>query len=169
MKSMMRVAALSVALFSLGSVAQAAELNIAVLDVAKVLKEIPQRKAIEGKLKTEFDSRVRELQRLETEGQTLAQKMKKNESFMSADERTKSQRRLAELQSDYNLKGQALQEDQRRRFSEEQQKVFQNIDAAVQSIAKSNGYDMVINRQAVVYTNDKNDISAEVIKQVSKQ
>lgn len=169
MKSMMRVAALSVALFSLGSVAQAAQLNIAVLDVAKVLKEIPQRKAIESKLKSEFDGRVRELQRLETEGQTLAQKMKKNESFMSADERTQSQRKLAELQSDYNLKGQALQEDQRRRFNEEQQKVFQNIDTAVQSIAKAEGYDMVINRQAVVYTNDKNDISAEVIKQVSKQ
>jgi len=166
---MMRVAALSVALFSLGSVAQAAQLNIAVLDVAKVLKEIPQRKAIESKLKSEFDGRVRELQRLETEGQTLAQKMKKNESFMSADERTQSQRKLAELQSDYNLKGQALQEDQRRRFNEEQQKVFQNIDTAVQSIAKAEGYDMVINRQAVVYTNDKNDISAEVIKQVSKQ
>ena len=169
MKSMMRVAALSVALFSLGSVAQAAQLNIAVLDVAKVLKEIPQRKAIESKLKSEFDGRVRELQRLETEGQTLAQKMKKNESFMSADERTQSQRKLAELQSDYNLKGQALQEDQRRRFNEEQQKVFQKIDTAVQSIAKAEGYDMVINRQAVVYTNDKNDISAEVIKQVSKQ
>jgi len=168
-KSMMRVAALSVALFSLGSVAQAAELNIAVIDVAKVLKEIPQRKAIESKLKSEFDGRVRELQRLETEGQTLSQKMKKNESFMSTDERTQSQRKLAELQSDYNLKGQALQEDQRRRFSEEQQKVFQKIDTAVQSIAKAEGYDMVINRQAVVYTNDKNDISAEVIKQVSKQ
>jgi len=87
---------------------------------------------------------------------------------MSADDRTKSQRKLAELQADFNLKGQALQEDQRRRFNEEQQKVFEKIQTNVESIAKSEGYDMVLNRQAVVYSNDKNDISAKVIQQVSK-
>lgn len=166
----MRVAALSVAMLSLGSAAsaQAADAKIAVVDIAKVLHEIPQRKAIESKLKSEFDSRVREMQRMETEGQTLAAKLKKDESFMSADERTKSQRKLAELQSEFNLKGQALQEDQRRRFNEEQKKVFEKIQTAVDGIAKSEGYDMVLNRQAVVYTNDKNDISAKVIQQVSK-
>lgn len=170
MKTMMRVAALSVAMLSLGSAAsaQAADAKIAVVDIAKVLHEIPQRKAIESKLKSEFDSRVREMQRMETEGQTLAAKLKKDESFMSADERTKSQRKLAELQSEFNLKGQALQEDQRRRFNEEQKKVFEKIQTAVDGIAKSEGYDMVLNRQAVVYTNDKNDISAKVIQQVSK-
>ncbi len=170
MKTMMRVAALSVAMLSLGSAAsvQAADAKIAVVDIAKVLHEIPQRNAIESKLKSEFDSRVREMQRMETEGQTLAAKLKKDESFMSADERTKSQRKLAELQSEFNLKGQAMQEDQRRRFNEEQKKVFEKIQTAVDGIAKSEGYDMVLNRQAVVYTNDKNDISAKVIQQVSK-
>jgi outer membrane protein len=132
-KTMMRVAALSIAMLSLGSVAsvQAAGANIAVVDIGKVLREIPQRKAIESKLKSEFDSRVRDMQRMETEGQTLAAKLKKDESFMSADERTKSQRKLAELQADFNLKGQALQEDQRRRFNEEQQKVFEKIQTNV--------------------------------------
>ena len=138
MKTMMRVAALSIAMLSLGSAAsvQAAGANIAVVDIGKVLREIPQRKAIESKLKSEFDSRVREMQRMESDGQALSAKLKKNESFMSADERTKSQRKLAELQADFNLKGQALQEDQRRRFNEEQQKVFEKIQTSVESIAK---------------------------------
>lgn len=169
MKKLLKAATLAAAMSVVSGSVFAAELNIAVIDVQKVLHDIPQRKAIETKLKSEFDSRVRELQRMETDGQTLAQKMKKNESFMSADERTQSQRKLAELQSDFNLKGQALQEDQRRRFGEEQQKVFKQIDDAVQSIAKSQGYDMVLNRQAVVYTNGKTDISDQVIKVVSKQ
>lgn len=172
-KKMMRAAALSMALLSAGAMTsqavQAKELNIAVVDVAKVLHDIPQRKAIEAKLKSEFDPRVREVQRLETEGQTLVAQLKKNESFMSADDKTKSQRRLAELQAQYNMKGQALQEDQRRRFGEEQQKIFKQISDAVSSIAKSEGYDLVVTKQAVVYTNDKNDISDEVIQKVSKQ
>ena len=170
MKTMRRVAALSVAMMSLGSVAsvQAADADIAVVDIGKVLQEIPQRKAIESKLKSEFDSRVREMQRMETEGQTLAAKLKKDESFMSAAERTKSQRRLSELQAEFNVKAQALQEDQRRRFSEEQKNVIEKIKTAVDSIAKSEGYEMVLNRQAVLYTNDESDITTQVIQQVSK-
>ena len=133
------------------------------------MSEIPQTKAIKSKLNTEFDSRIREMQRMETEGQTLASKLKKDESFMSAAEKTKSQRRLAELQAEFNVKAQALQEDQRRRYGEEQKKVIEKIKTAVDSIAKSEGYDMVLNRQAVLFTDEKYDISTQVIQQVSKQ
>ena len=167
MKTMMRAATLSVAL--LGVSVSAHAIDIATVDLGKVMSEIPQTKAIKSKLNTEFDSRIREMQRMETEGQTLASKLKKDESFMSAAEKTKSQRRLAELQAEFNLKGQALQEDQRRRFNEEQQKVFEKIQTNVESIAKSEGYDMVLNRQAVLFTDEKYDISTQVIQQVSKQ
>ena len=167
MKTMMRAATLSVAL--LGVSVSANAIDIATVDLGKVMSEIPQTKAIKSKLNTEFDSRIREMQRMETEGQTLASKLKKDESFMSAAEKTKSQRRLAELQAEFNVKAQALQEDQRRRYGEEQKKVIEKIKTAVDSIAKSEGYDMVLNRQAVLFTDEKYDISTQVIQQVSKQ
>ncbi len=169
MKTMMRVATLSVALLSLGVSVSAQAVDIATVDLGKVMSEIPQTKEIKSKLNTEFDSRIREIQRMETEGQTLAGKLKKDESFMSAAEKTKSQRRLAELQAEFNVKAQALQEDQRRRYGEEQKKVIEKVKTAVDSIAKSEGYDMVLNRQAVLFINDKYDISTKVIQQVSKQ
>lgn len=167
MKTMMRAATLSVAL--LGVSVSAHAIDIATVDLGKVMSEIPQTKAIKSKLNTEFDSRIREMQRMETEGQTLASKLKKDESFMSAAEKTKSQRRLAELHAEFNVKAQALQEDQRRRYGEEQKKVIEKIKTAVDSIAKSEGYDMVLNRQAVLFTDEKYDISKQVIQQVSKQ
>lgn len=167
MKTMMRAATLSVAL--LGVSVSAHAIDIATVDLGKVMSEIPQTKAIKSKLNTEFDSLIREMQRMETEGQTLASKLKKDESFMSAAEKTKSQRRLAELQAEFNVKAQALQEDQRRRYGEEQKKVIEKIKTAVDSIAKSEGYDMVLNRQAVLFTDEKYDISTQVIQQVSKQ
>ena len=167
MKTMMRAATLSVAL--LGVSVSAHAIDIATVDLGKVMSEIPQTKAIKSKLNTEFDSRIREMQRMETEGQTLASKLKKDESFMSAAEKTKSQRRVAELQAEFNVKAQALQEDQRRRYGEEQKKVIEKIKTAVDSIAKSEGYDMVLNRQAVLFTDEKYDISTQVIQQVSKQ
>ena len=167
MKTMMRAATLSVAL--LGVSVSAHAIDIATVDLGKVMSEIPQTKAIKSKLNTEFDPRIREMQRMETEGQTLASKLKKDESFMSAAEKTKSQRRLAELQAEFNVKAQALQEGQRRRYGEEQKKVIEKIKTAVDSIAKSEGYDMVLNRQAVLFTDEKYDISTQVIQQVSKQ
>ena len=169
MSKVLRVASLALGLMAVGfSTQAAAETKIAVINVPRIMQEIPQGKAVEAKLKSEFSSRISEMQRLESEGQSLAAKLKKDESFMSADERTKMQRRLAELQADFNLKGQALQEDQRRRFNEEQKKVLNKVQDAIDSIAKAQGYDLVLNGQSVVFGAEKLDISAQVIQQVSK-
>ena len=169
LKKVLQLAGLAMAVATSGfSSAAMAETKIAVINVPRIMQEIPQGKAVEAKLKSEFSSRVRELQGLESQGLALSAKLKKDESFMSADERTKSQRKLAELQADFNLKGQALQEDQRRRYGEEQKIVLQKVQAAVDSIAKAQGYDLVLNGQAVVYGSEKVDISSQVIQQVSK-
>lgn len=169
MGKVFQVASLTLALLAGTMSTQAmADTKIAVISLPRIMQELPQAKAIDSKLKGEFDSRVRELQSMETEGQNLSAKLKKDESFMSADERTKMQRKLAELQSDYNLKGQALQEDQRRRYGEEQKKLLDKIQTAVDGIAKAQGFDLVLNGQAVAYGSDKVDISSQVIQQVSK-
>ena len=168
MNKMFRVAGLGLALMGLGFSSVAMAEKIAVVNVPRVMSELPQMKVIEAKLKKEFEGRVREMQRLESDGQAMAAKLKKDESFMSADERTKMQRKLAEMQSDYNLKGQALQEDQQRRYGEEQQQVLAKVRTAVDGIAKAQGYDLVLNGQAVVFASPKVDISQQVIDQVSK-
>ncbi len=169
MNKALQVASLALAMMASGYSAQAAaETKIAVVNVARILHEIPQSKAIESQLKAEFSGRISEMQRLESEGQSLAAKLKKDESFMSADERTKLQRRLAELQADFNLKGQALQEDQRRRMGQEQNKVLNKVQEAIDGIAKAQGFDLIINGQSVVFGAEKLDISAQVIQQVSK-
>ena len=169
MSKVLQVASLALAMMASGYSAQAAaETKIAVVNVARILHEIPQSKAIESQLKAEFSGRISEMQRLESEGQSLAAKLKKDESFMSADERTKLQRRLAELQADFNLKGQALQEDQRRRMGQEQNKILNKVQEAIDGIAKAQGFDLIINGQSVVFGAEKLDISAQVIQQVSK-
>ena len=169
MNKALQVASLALAMMASGYSAQAAaETKIAVVSVPRIMQEIPQGKAIDAKLKSEFSSRISEMQRLESEGQSLAAKLKKDESFMSADERTKLQRRLAELQADFNLKGQALQEDQRRRMGQEQNKILNKVQEAIDGIAKAQGFDLIINGQSVVFGAEKLDISAQVIQQVSK-
>ena len=86
--------------------------TVAVINVPLIMHEIPQAKTTREKLAKEFAPRERELQNLEAEGNKLAQKLK--DSKLSEKERVDLQRRFAQMQSDFNLKAQALQEDQRK-------------------------------------------------------
>ena len=78
----------------------------------------------------------------------------------------KLQREMASLESDYKLKAKALQEDQRRRGAEEEQKLVQKIRQAIQDVAKREGYDIVLDANAVLHASPKDDLSTKVISAV---
>ena len=59
--------------------------------------------------------------------------------------------KLAKLQMEFNQKRQAFEQDNGRRQSEERNKILTKVQAAIDSIAKSNGYDLVLERNAAPY------------------
>jgi outer membrane protein len=132
------------------------------------LEKLPQREAVAKKLKGEFEPRMRELQKLESDGQALVEKFKKDEAFMSNEQKKQNQEKLAKLQMEFNQKRQAFEQDNGRRQSEERNKILTKVQAAIDAIAKSNGYDLVLERNAAPYAASKLDISGQVISQVSK-
>lgn len=171
MKKLLTGFALSLAIaLGSGSVAQAANpSSVAVINLPQILKEIPQSAQIKKKLESEFSGRQAELKKLNDQYVALVEKLKKNGAYMKEQEQISTQRKAQELQSQLQIKGQALMEDQRRRVSEEESKIMEKIATAVEKIAKQRGYDIVINGvAAVVYANDSIDISKEVIQMVSK-
>ena len=140
--------------------------TIAVINVPLIMHEIPQAKTTREKLAKEFAPRERELQNLEAEGNKLAQKLK--DSKLSEKERVDLQRRFAQMQSDFNLKAQALQEDQRKRVSDENLKLAQEVQKAIDAIAKERGIQLVLRGESVAYTVNALDISQDVIERVGK-
>ncbi|ATP08549.1 MULTISPECIES: OmpH family outer membrane protein [Aeromonas] len=168
MNKALKVAGLSFALMAAGMGSALADTKIAVVDMGEVFQKLPQREAVSKKLKGEFEPRMRELQKLESDGQKLVEKFKKDEAFMSADQKKQNQEKLAKLQMEFNQKRQAFEQDNGRRQSEERNKILTKVQAAIDSIAKSNGYDLVLERNAAPYAASKLDISAQVISQVSK-
>ena len=116
--------------------------TVAVINVPLIMHEIPQAKTTREKLAKEFAPRERELQNLEAEGNKLAQKLK--DSKLSEKERVDLQRRFAQMQSDFNLKAQALQEDQRKRVADENLKLAQEVQKAIDAIAKERGIQLVL-------------------------
>lgn len=140
--------------------------TIAVINLPLVMNEIPQSKAVEESLRKEFAGRQDELQKLQQKGMQLSQELQTGK--YQGDTFTAKQRELAQLQSDFQLKARAFQEDERKRSTEEQRKIAVEVQSAIDAIAKERGIDLVLREIGIAYTIDSLDISRDVIDRVSK-
>ncbi len=141
-------------------------ITIGVINVPLILHEIPQSQESQQALAQEFGPRQQELQTLEAQGRELASQIQSG--AFKGDELTDAQRRLAQMQSDFNLKVRAFQEDERKRSQEEQMKLMGQIQRAIDSIAKERGLSLVIRGEAVAFTVNALDISKDVIDRVAQ-
>lgn len=170
LKKVLLASALSFAL--LGASAQAADApaaartpTVAVINLPFIINEIPQTKALEEALAKEFGAREQELQKMQQKGSQLGTDLQAGK--YKGDELVAKQRELAQLQSDFQLKARALQEDQQKRVAEEQRKINIEVQKAIDAIAKERGIDLVLRGEGIAYAIPEMDISSEVITRVS--
>ncbi|GAB6264202.1 OmpH family outer membrane protein [Photobacterium sp. CCB-ST2H9] len=168
MKQWIKAASLSLAVLSSSMYAQAAVAAEKVGYVAtnQAMAQLVQRYNVKDKLRNEFQGRVTELRTLETNIKTKLEKLKRDGQLMSASDKSKLQSELQTLDGQFKQKARALQEDQARRGAEEQQKLAMKLRTAIQDVAKREGYDMVVDGQAVLFANPKDDLSAKVLSAV---
>ena len=91
-----------------------------------------------------------------------AQKFDKDAPALSEADRITRQRQLADLDSDLQRKRREFQEDFNRRRNEEFSTIVDKADAAIQRIADTQGYDIII--QDAVTVSPRVDITDEVLK-----
>ncbi|MCW8331342.1 OmpH family outer membrane protein [Photobacterium sp. SDRW27] len=168
MKQWIKAASLSLVILSSSMYAHAAEAaqKVGYVATSQAMAQLAKRYNVAEKLRGEFKDRIDELRGIESRMKTKVDKMKRDGELMSSSERTKLQREMASLESNYKLKAKALQEDQRRRGAEEEQKLVQKIRQAIQDVAKREGYDIIVDANAVLYASPKDDLSSKVISAV---
>ncbi|MBM7071770.1 OmpH family outer membrane protein [Shewanella sp. 202IG2-18] len=157
---------MTLALISAPLMAQAEK--IAVVDMAAVFEQLPQREAVAKTLKSEFSDREAALKKKQDELRKLLEKSQRDAAIMSADQKTETQRQMESIRADLQLKGKALQEDFRKRSSEEQNKLLVKVQNAINALAKKEQFDLVLPRNAVVFVKPTSDISSKVIEALSK-
>lgn len=177
LKKVLLASALSLAV--LGTTVQAAATaeqsayrpTIAVINLPLIMTEIPQSKALEQTLAKEFGPREQELQKMQQQGSQLGADLQAGK--FKGDELTKKQREMAQLQSDFQLKARALQEDKQKRIGQEERKIAVEVQKAIDAIAKERKIDLVLSgsllpgQPIVVYAEPQLDLSDEVIARVS--
>ena len=168
MNKVLKTAGLTLALMTLGMGSAMADTKIGVVDMEQVFQRLPQREQVTAQLKREFEPRVRELQKLEEEGQKLVEKFRKDESFMSKDQKKQNQEKLAKLQMEFNQKRQAFEQDNARRQGEERSKILKDVKVAIDQIARDGDYDLILENNAAPFSSSKLDITTQVISKASK-
>lgn len=144
---------------------QAAD-KIAVVNLASIFQQLPAREAVAKQLENEFKGRATELQGMERNLQTQMQNLQRDGSTMKASERTKKEQSIMAQREQFSTKAQAFEQDNRRRQAEERNKILSRIQDAVKTVATKEGYDVVIDANAVAYAGSSKDITADVLKQV---
>ncbi|QDY41054.1 molecular chaperone Skp [Candidatus Pantoea soli] len=164
MKKLLCAAGLGLAL-AVSAGVQAAD-KIAVVNVSSIFQQLPQRATVAKQLESEFQGRANDLQSQERDLQTKMQKLQRDGSTMKASERSRMEKDIMAQREAFSSKAQAFDQDNRRRQTEERNKLLSRIQDAVKKVADSEGYDVVIDANAVAYASNAKDITADVLKQV---
>jgi outer membrane protein len=163
-KKWLYAAGLGLALAASASV-QAAD-KIAVVNIASIFQQLPQRATVAAQLENEFKGRAADLQAQEKDLQSKMQRLQRDGSTMKASDRSRMEKDVMAQREDFSAKAQAFEQDNRRRQAEERNKILSRIQDAVKTVASKQGYDIVIDTNAVAYAGASQDITADVLKQV---
>jgi outer membrane protein len=140
-----------------------AQSKIGVVDTQRAIMETEDGLRAQATLKKVFDSRQRELDKKQTDLQKEREDIEKQRGVLSAaalqTRVEKWQRAMVEIQTvfvDYNKE---LQKKQ----NELTQPIFQKAMSIIRRIATQEGYDVVVDKQAVPYVRSDLDITDKVI------
>jgi outer membrane protein len=135
--------------------------------VEKVLKEAPQTAASNKKLEKEFKSRTDGLQKKVKAIQKQEKDFNKNSVTMSAADRQKAQKKIQNSKIEIQRIERELREDIDIRRREEIGKLQQKINEAIEDMAKTEKYDLIL-YQGVAYASKEIDITDKLIKVLGK-
>lgn len=147
-----------------GTAFAAEDLPIAIVDGNVVFQKFQP--GIEAELKKEFKDQQQKLMKLQGDLQKMSEQLDKDAEIMSEAEVEKLQQNFAEKQMEFQQLSVEYSEAYNERGNEEFQTLIEEVQAAAKEIAAEKGYAMVVQRGAILYADDKYDVTEELIKDV---
>ena len=161
---MKRFLPLLLTLFVLGAgPATAQQLRVGYVDMKQVLDNAPQVLAGREKLDLEFRPRNETIEFQERQVQSMEDRLQLGD--ITEDARLRLDRELREMRRNVNRQKEDLRDELSFRRTEEVQKLEDQINLAVQEIARDNGYDLILSSH-VVYADPSLDITQLILDQL---
>jgi outer membrane protein len=147
----------------LGTLPAWAEGKVAIVDFNRLAQESPQGKAVQDAMRSEFAPRQRALQAQMQAIKGRQEKLEKDGATMSDDQRVRADKELRDAERDFQRSQGELQDDFNAKRNEEFSKLQRTLLEEVQSYARSQNYDLVLAKDAVLYSSTSYDITPQVL------
>lgn len=139
-----------------------AALKVAMVDVATILKDAPQVKAMKANLQTEFKPRYQKIEDAQKSLQTLTDKLKKNSVTMQAADRKTLQQQIIKSQQSVIQMQQHFEQDLGQARSKDMEALLAKLQGVIKQVAQKNGDTLVLPKGGVAYADPSMDITAQV-------
>ncbi len=162
---MMKMSVLLLGAILCTGTALAGDFKVGVVDTERVLREsVPAMKA-EKKIEKEFSGRDQDIKKTMKQAKDLQLLLDKDSGTLSDVDRRSKERELSALNVNLQRMQREFREDLSLRKNEELAIVLERANKAIQAIAESEKYDLIL--QEAVYRNPKIDITDKVIKSLA--
>lgn len=143
--------------------AHAQQLRIGYVDMKSVLDNAPQVMAGRAALDQEFRARNDAIEMDEMRVEALEKRLQQGD--LSQDNSLQLERELRDMRRSIRRRKEDLRDELSFRRTEEVQRLEEEINVAVQEIARRNGFDLIIS-SPVVYANPSLDITDLILEQL---
>lgn len=166
MNSLIRLVPLLLVTLSLPAIAQESGYKIGFVNTARVLKEAPQARKVEERLKAEFGPREALLKEKRSEILALEDQLK-SDSGLSSNALRKLEREIRLKVSQLKYLEQEFREDQNLRRNEEIRELQQVISNVLRMQGDSGKFDLILT-EGVSYVSDQIDITSQTIEMLKQ-
>lgn len=153
---------------ALVSTSALAETKVAFVNVARLLQESPQVKAVRDEIQKEFARRSDDLVAQQKQVKQLQDKLTRDSAIMSEAESKRLERDIVSRRRQLKNAQSEFQEDLALRQNEKLGKLRQMIAEVIVDVAKAEKCDMVF-ESGVVWASDKVDLTDKVLAAMQKQ
>lgn len=145
--------------------AAAEEIRIGFVDVPHVLDKAPQAERARARIQAEFAPIDQELLRLQREIRAEEERLVRDGAIMTAEERANLERAILSGKRDLRRRQEEFREDLNLRRNQELQQLQRQVLLAIQAMARSEGYDLVLN-EGVLFAGKRVDLTAKVLERL---
>jgi outer membrane protein len=140
-----------------------ADTKIGVVNFQKLLEDAPQTKTAMQALENEFAPRRRELLTMQNDLKARDEKLQREGAVMAEADRAKAEKSLRDEQREFSRKAGEFQDDASARRNEELGKVQRYLVGEVQGYASTQGFDLVVAGDTLLYAKGQLDITPNVL------
>lgn len=139
-----------------------AEVAVAYVDAARLLKDAPQVEQIKARIRDEFSARDQRLIEMQRQIELLGEKLDPQSKALTAEEKERLQKDLANRRLQYQRSRDELEQAKQLRFSEEEERFSKVIHEVIAQVAQDRKLDLVL-QGGVIWVAPRIDITEVIL------